>query len=86
MPLSTTPPVGSPVEWAAIEATLKLSGRGLADDPRLVQVSSTRATAPGQSEAFLTTVDLPDTVGVVAMDAPATVVVREVTGTSGVLF
>jgi len=83
--LAATPPLGSPAEWAAIEATLKLSGRGLADDPRLVQLSPSSATAPGQPEVSLTTVPLPDTIGVVAMDAPATVVVREVAGTSGVL-
>lgn len=84
--LSATVATLSPREWAEAEAVLKLSGRGLEDDPRDVKLEPGVALAPGHPPAIVTEVPLPDTIAMLASNGALAVTVREVTGASGVLF
>jgi len=79
-------PLGSITNWVAAEAALKLIGRGLADDPRTLRLSSGRVEMPEQPPVLLREVALPGSVGALATLEPMTVVLREVDQMSGVLF
>jgi len=83
---SSVLPHFTPVTWTSVEAALKLCGRGLVEDPRLVLLAPGTAQVPGQPLATLTPALIPSTVGMVATPESVTLVVREVDEISGVLF